>query len=93
MRLVQLLMVMMIMMTLLKPAYHHHHHHHQPPTPPPPPPPDILFAPVPGKRGGDGALDAGKGGNPSGAPPPRTHSLINTFLSPARISRRPRLCA
>ena len=66
-----------------------------PPSAPAPPllPPDILFAPVPGKMGGDGALDAGKGGNPSGAPPSQTHSLINTFLSPARISRRPRLRA
>jgi hypothetical protein len=39
-----------------------------------PPPPDVLSNPVPGKIGGDGALDAGQAGNPSGsAPPPSIH--------------------
>jgi hypothetical protein len=46
--------------------------------PPPPaathssvlPPPDVLSNPIPGKIGGDGALDAGRAGNPSGPPPP-----------------------
>lgn len=50
-----------------------------PPLPPPAsaathssvlPPPDVLTNPIPGKIGGDGALDAGRAGNPSGPPPP-----------------------
>jgi hypothetical protein len=36
----------------------------------PSPPPDIVCAPVPGKIGGDGALDAGSAGNPSGTTTP-----------------------
>jgi hypothetical protein len=33
------------------------------------PPPDVLTNPIPGKIGGEGALDAGRAGNPSGTRP------------------------
>ena len=62
------------------------------PPPPPPastathssvlPPPDVLSNPIPGKIGGDGALDAGRAGNPSGPPtplPPTAFLLLPTM--------------
>ena len=52
-------------------------------------PPDVLSTPIPGKIGGNGALDAGASGNPSGSPPPLPRaSSRTTFWFPIPWSAR-----
>jgi hypothetical protein len=47
-----------------------------------PPPPDVLSTPNPFKIGGDGALDAGRAGNPSGTFPNLQTPSSSTFTPP-----------